>query len=52
MTNLTPETPETSRGRAARLVVRLLREAVVFVAMLAIVWALFAWVLPRFGINT
>lgn len=52
MTNPTPETPVNTRGRVARMVGRIVREAAVFVAMLAIIWSLFAWVLPRFGINT
>ncbi|MHB0972596.1 MAG: hypothetical protein ACYC7A_22365 [Thermoanaerobaculia bacterium] len=52
MTNLTPDTPEGSRARVARMVARILRESALFVAMLAIMWSLFAFVLPRFGINT
>jgi hypothetical protein len=34
------------------MIARVLREAAIFVAMLAIMWSLFAWVLPRFGFET
>lgn len=47
-----PVSPEPSRGRAARLVARVVEEAAIFAGMLVIMWALFAYVLPRFGIYT
>ncbi|MHB0969984.1 MAG: hypothetical protein ACYC7A_17730 [Thermoanaerobaculia bacterium] len=44
--------PERSSARAARLVARAIKELAFFAGTLLVVWALYAYVLPFFGVNT